>query len=305
MNDTQTRWDIVGIGAATVDELLIVDHYPLADSKQEVIATDRHGGGLVATASVASARLGVATAYVDVLGEDDLSHWVIADFEREGVDTSLIARHPDARPIHAFIIVEQGTGSRTILFTTAGHVPPTADKTLLDAVRAARVLMIDDVSTDPTATIRAMETARAAGVAVVADIERRTDAQLLALADHLIVSSGYAARTLGETDPAAAARAFWREDRAAVVITCGIQGSWYLDGTGEPQFQPAFTVQAVDTTGCGDVFHGAYAAGLVWGLDLPARVRLASAVAALKATQLGGRRGIPTRAQAEAFMAGA
>jgi len=294
---------IIGIGSATVDDLLIVDRFPVPDSKQEVVHADRQGGGLSATACVACARLGVPTAYVDVLGDDDLSHWVIADFEREGIDTSLIARKPEARPIHAVIIVEQDSGSRTILYSKAGHLAPIADETLLSAVRAARVLMIDDVSDDLTAAIRAMETAREAGVAVVADIEQRSDARLLALPDHLVVSSGFAQRTLGESDPAAAARAFWRSDRAAVVITCGVQGSWYLDASGDVQHQPAHAVQAVDTTGCGDVFHGAYAAGLVWGLSLAERVRFASVVAALKATQLGGRRGIPTRAQVEALLA--
>lgn len=295
---------IIGIGSATVDDLLIVDRFPVPDSKQEVVHADRQGGGLSATACVASARLGVPTAYVDVLGHDDLSQWVIADFEREGIDTSLIVRNPEARPIHAIIIIEQGIGSRTILYSKAGHMAPVADEALLAAVRQARVLMIDDVSNELTASIRAMEAAREAGVAVVADIEQRSDAPLLSLPDHLIVSSGFALRALGESDPAAAARAFWHDDRAAVVITCGAQGSWYLDASGEVQHQPAHEVQAVDTTGCGDVFHGAYAAGLVWGLSLAERVRFASVVAALKATKLGGRRGIPTRAEVEALLAG-
>ena len=85
-------------------------------------------------------------------------------------------------------------------------------------------------------------------------------------------------------------------------MTCGAAGSWYRDEAGPPRHQPAFPVSVVDTTGCGDVFHGAYAAALARGLDLAARVRFAAAAAALKATRAGGQAGIPTRAATEAFL---
>jgi sugar/nucleoside kinase (ribokinase family) len=88
------------------------------------------------------------------------------------------------------------------------------------------------------------------------------------------------------------------------VITWGVQGCWYI-GADEPQavrHQPAFPVQVMDTTGCGDVFHGVYAAGLAQGMALPERVRWASAAAALKATRPGGQLGIPIRAAVNDFL---
>src|SRR5688572_17792140 len=103
-------WDILGMGSATVDEFLMVDKFPLPDTKQEVLAVDRQGGGLVPTALVAAARLGLRCAAVDILGEDDLSRWIVADLQREGIDTSLIQHHPESRPIHAFVIVDSGQG---------------------------------------------------------------------------------------------------------------------------------------------------------------------------------------------------
>jgi sugar/nucleoside kinase (ribokinase family) len=66
--------------------------------------------------------------------------------------------------------------------------------------------------------------------------------------------------------------------------------------------QPAFKVAVVDTTGCGDVFHGVYAATLAQGFDLPTRIRWAAAAAALKATACGGQSGIPKRATVEQFL---
>lgn len=90
-----------------------------------------------------------------------------------------------------------------------------------------------------------------------------------------------------------------------VVVTCVADGCWYAGPAALPAFGPAFAVDAVDTTGCGDVFHGAYAAGLAVGLDLPGRIRLASATAALAATRPGGQAGIPDRHAVDALLVAA
>jgi sugar/nucleoside kinase (ribokinase family) len=153
----------------------------------------------------------------------------------------------------------------------------------------------------------AVRVAREAGVPVVADFERGEMPgfpDLLALVDHLIVSSEFAAWATGVGSPAEAAAQLWNADRRAVVVTCGAEGAWYVAGAGPARHQPAFAVSAVDTTGCGDVFHGAYAAALVRGLDVGERVRFASAAAALKATRRGGQAGAPTLEQVETFLPG-
>jgi len=88
-----------------------------------------------------------------------------------------------------------------------------------------------------------------------------------------------------------------------VVVTCGADGCWYLEpGSATPRHQPAFTVKVVDTTGCGDVFHGAYATGLARGMPVAERIRFAAAAAALKATQTGGQAGIPSLAEVQSFL---
>jgi sugar/nucleoside kinase (ribokinase family) len=148
----------------------------------------------------------------------------------------------------------------------------------------------------------------AAGIAVVADFEsippNKQFAKLVALADHPVVSLDFARRWTGCEQPAEAAKALWNDRRAAVVVTCGAEGCWYLgsDDPRGPRRQPAYCVNVVDTTGCGDVFHGAYAASLAQGLALPERIRFASAAAALKARVRGGQAGIPTREAVENFL---
>ncbi|MHB1317271.1 MAG: PfkB family carbohydrate kinase, partial [Anaerolineae bacterium] len=122
------------------------------------------------------------------------------------------------------------------------------------------------------------------------------------LTDHLIVGQRLAEQLTGESDPARAAEALWREDRTAAVVTAGSRGSWYRVA-GEPvRHQPIFPVTVVDTTGCGDVFHGAYALQLARGASNPECVRYAAAAAALKATRPGGRTGIPTHERVLALL---
>lgn len=297
-------WQILGIGSATVDDFLVTERYPAEDSKEEIITVDRQGGGLIATALVAAARLGVGCAYADLLGTDDLTAWIERDLQAEGIDVSLVGHHPDARPIHAYIVVSQSGHSRTIFYSMAGQQRYPADYPSLAAVRAAKVLLIDDVSQLNLGRIKdVVREARHHHIPVVGDFEKAPDPELLDHIDHLLISQSYAERLTGTRDPVNALRQIWRDDRAAIVITGGAEGCWYQERDGQAHHVAAYAVPVVDTTGCGDVFHGAYAAGLQWGWGMARRVRLASACAALKARALGGRRGIPTLAEVEAFLA--
>jgi sulfofructose kinase len=140
----------------------------------------------------------------------------------------------------------------------------------------------------------------------VADLEDDSDPQfhqLLALADHLILSRDFARALTGARSPAQAVRKLARPDRQVAVVTCGEEGCWYLaQGEAVPRRQPAFKVKAVDTTGCGDVFHGAYAFALARGMVLEERIRFAAGTAALKATRPGGQAGIPSLPAVRRFL---
>jgi sugar/nucleoside kinase (ribokinase family) len=261
---------------------------------------------LTATALVAAARLGARCAFAGFLGDDDDSRFVIGNFEREAIDVRHCVRQPGARPIHSTIIVDETHRTRTIFYNLQGSLGAAPDSPAEDVIRSARVLFVDHYGIE--GMTRAARIARAAGRSVVGDLERNEWPgfdELLALVDHLLVPRSFAVQATGCADPATAAARLWRDDRQAVVVTCGEEGCWYVDAA-DPRtarHQPAYRVEVVDTTGCGDVFHGAYAAALAQGLSMPERIRLASASAALKATRHGGQAGIPDRETVEAFLA--
>ena len=298
--------DVLGLGAVAVDDILYLDHFPDADSKMPIQRGERRAGGNAGTALVAARRMGRSCAYAGSLDEsEELSRFIISAFETEGVSTAHLARRPGTRPVHSTILMDMLGKTRTILFDIRATVGADAELPAEDVIRSARVLLVDHIGIE--GMVRAARVARAAGVPVVADLELDRDArfpELLALGNHLILPYDFARGITGGQGPAAILRALWREDRAAVVITRGAEGSWYVtsEEPGAVYFQPAFRVAAVDTNGCGDIFHGVYAAGLCEGLRAAERIRFASAVSALKAMRPGGQAAIPLRAAAERFL---
>ena len=298
------RFDILGLGCAAVDDILYVPAYPAPDAKVEVRLRERHCGGLTATALVAGARLGARCAFAGVLGDDEDSRFVLETFRREGIDVQHLVRRREAGPIRSVIVVDERRRTRNIFFDARPARGADARRPAREVILAARVLLVDRFGIP--GMIRAARLARRAGIPVVGDFESRSEPrfeELLTLTDHLILSARFAGELARVQAPAAAARALWRGDRAAVVITCGAEGCWFLDGDrAEPEHWPACRVRAVDTTGCGDVFHGAYAAGLARGWPLVERLRFASAAAALKATCHGGQSGIPELAEVQQFL---
>jgi ribokinase len=295
-------WDVLGFGAVTVDDLIYVDEYPVANSKARVRERRREGGGLCGTALVAAARLGACVAYAGVLGNDELSNFTREQLQNEGVDCSPLISQPQARPRYSTILIERAHGTRTVLADDVGWTELPAGHITPELVTRAKVLFIDH--TVPHSGLSAAILARRHMIPVVADIERlnvpRID-ELLAVVDHLVVGIQCGRQITGKESPAEMAQVL-SQTREVAVVTNGEHGCWFASH-GQVDHQAAFEVEVVDTTGCGDVFHGVYAAGLARGDTLAERVRLAAACAALKATHGGGRTGIPTREQLERFMA--
>ena len=299
---------VLGLGAVAVDDLLYVDEYPPAERKVRVRHRRRQCGGLTGTALVAAARLGAGTGYAGVLGEDELSAEISKCFCREGIGLRQCVRRPDARPAHSTIIVDQSQNTRTIFASRDGIIGADPELPPGAVIRSARVLLVDHHGL--AGTLRAVRIARDSGTAVVADFERDPGPpfdELLKLVDHLIVSERFARQLTGAADAPAAAAGLWNADRRAVVVTSGPFGCWYMLGDDNPRdvrprHFPSFSVEVLDTTGCGDVFHGAYAAGLAENLAIRQCVELASATAAIKATKRGGQAGIPDRETVAKFL---
>lgn len=301
------RYDVVGVGCCAADQLCVFDGEIVPDTKMRVGDMSRQGGGLVATGLVAVARLGGRARYLGKIGDDATSRFIRDEFVREGVDVSGLATEPGMSAISSFIVAGTALHTRTI-FYSVDRVPAFAPEDLRqEDVLSGDILFVDGFFVHPA--IQAAMWAREAGRRIVMDAEL-TDTEndeLMDLSTHVIASHAFAKSRVGDVPPEEAARRLHqrlaaRDPEKVVGVTAGGEGSYFVAPEGSFH-QPAFKVEVVDTTGCGDVFHGAFVFGLAQGWDVPQTAEFASAVAAMKARKLGGRAGIASLAEAEAFLA--
>ena len=294
------RKKVIGIGIACLDQLLLWQDAGRPVRGNKIVAHDLQGGGMAATALVAVARLGGEAECWAAIGTDWAAEQIVRGLEQENVDTNQMVRVEGAIGPLMVVAVDQPTGERS--FPYSSGVPSAAEPIAPPERLAAAGCLLVDGTLHKTALSAARE-ARRLGVPVVADIERLSEEtrELLAHVDYAIASEA-AAR-----GPGAAGRYHEACDLihamgpTHVVITRGDQGCVHSDGATFLE-RKAFPVEVVDTTGAGDVFHGAFCYGLVEGFPLEHNLAFASAAAALKCRALGGRAGIPTRAEVEQFL---
>ena len=288
--------DIVGLGVIAVDEMLYVDSYPPADGKKFLTGRRRQGGGNTSCALAAAARLGSHCAMLGRLGDDELSQFAREHLARGGVDLTFLLHDASCGPVYALIVVSADTGSRAIF------VDPASIKSLEPAelrsewFQSAKVLMVDHLY--PAIILPAVQMARQFGLQVVSDIELEMPqlAEIRAGIDHFICSAEFAVPYTGGRDPRAACEMLSRSaPHRAVVVTAGREGCyWCTHDQPEVKHVPGHRIDAVDTTGCGDVFHGAYCHGLAAGWTVERIIHFANAAAAVKATRTGGWAAVPT-----------
>jgi sulfofructose kinase len=294
---------VVGVGCAALDYLGVVPGMPGFDDAEAVMAQQWliSGGGPAATALVALARLGVEAAYLGVLGADIVGQAVRAEFVREGVDVGRLRFDTAFRSLTSLVLVQAGTGRRA--FISFRDSDPGFEWTEQDQelIRQARFLHLDGWY--PGIGLRAAEIARQAGVPVCLDayrVDERT-AEWVALADVLIATESFPRRYTGEEDLESASQILLAQGPDVVAVTLSERGCLVV--TREGSFRVAgFPVQVVDTTGAGDVFHGAFLYGLLQSWSLARTATFANAAGALACRQLGGRSAIPSLAELEAFL---
>lgn len=292
---------VVGLGQCCLDILGQTNTYPELDQKTELSSLLVQGGGPVATALVTLARLGVPVAMVGAVGDDTFGRQIREGLEDENVDCRHLAQSPEASSQVAFISVD-AEGHRNIFWHrgTAHFTVPESLPTLLAS--SVRILHLDGLHLEPA--IAAAKVARSMNVVTLLDAGtlRPGIEKLLPLIDHLVVSEKFARQASDHDDPEAALKYLAGYGAWAVTITSGSSGSLSMSADGHVFRQSAFKVDAVDTTGCGDVFHGGYSFGLLQGWPLPQTVRFAAACAALKTRALGGRTAIPTLQEVDSFL---
>ncbi|MBN1419824.1 MAG: hypothetical protein JXP34_13675 [Planctomycetes bacterium] len=293
---------VIGMSVACVDELLIVPHMPESDGTINVSRCDRQGGGIAATAMVAAARLGCRASLIGAVGADPIGEEVLAGLRVEKVDVSRVRIDPEGRTNFSVILVEERTGKRSIVYWPGCVEPFSLDRDDVDLIRSARGLLVDGHGVD--AQVEAARAARDAGVPVLMDGTRAYPGidRLIPWIDILVATRDFVSDYAPDDDLEAGLRKLRAMGPGEVVATAGEEGCWLLED-GCLWHQPAFPVDVVDTTGAGDVFHGAYIATRAQGKGPRDACRCAAGAAAMKCTGLGGRRAIPTRAELEAFLA--
>lgn len=294
--------NIVGIGANVCDTLITAPNFPKEDTKLKADSIVQCGGGPCATGLVAASRLGESCAYIGTLTDDGAGKFLVNDLEKYGVSTEFVSINPGFTSFSSFILLSSESASRTCVFHR-GDIPLwILNEEQINAVVNAKILMID--GNEMPAAMQAVHIAKENGTKVLYDAGGLYDGveNLLPYADILIPSEEFAlGHTKKDSVEEAAKFLFDKYCPEIVVITQGKKGGIIYDGK-EVKEYPAFPVDAVDTNGSGDVFHGAFAFCVSSGYNYYDACVFSSAVSALKCTKIGARAGVPTYDETTEFL---
>jgi len=294
--------DVVGVGLNATDTVILVHGFPALGSKERVVSVQQHAGGQVATALVTCRRLGLRARYIGKVGDDQPGRFQLQSLKREGIDLrySSVARGVPNQ--FAFIIVDQATGERTVFWDRDPRLALEPGELKSPALAGARALHLDGC--DVEACLVAAGWARRAGIPVVADLDTvyKNVERLFPFIDYLIASTNFLPAVTGEADPFRVLEYMAKEyGIRAPGMTLGRDGA-LLYWRGRFHYSPGFVVETVDTTGAGDVFHGAFIYGLIRGWKTDRILDFSNAMAGLNCTAIGARGGIRTQAEAEELM---
>jgi sulfofructose kinase len=298
------RFDVVGFGTNAVDHLITVERYPAFDSKVEIVGREIMPGGEVASTLVGLARLGIATCYVGRFGDDAEGALGLQSLADEGVDLSAAEVIPGATTQLAYIVIDQATGERTVMWSRDSRLGYDPDEAPLELARSCRVLHL--TPHDTAASTRMAEAARESGGIVSLDVDRWFPGteHLMQNTDICVSSAPLLAEITGQEDPRTALAEFSERFGCAICgVTLGDAGSMLICN-GEIVESPAFAVPggAVDTTGAGDAFRSGLLFGVLNGRTLAETSRIGNAVAALKCRAPGARTGLPGLAELDHFI---
>jgi sugar/nucleoside kinase (ribokinase family) len=293
--------DIIGVGLNATDTLIPLSRFPASGSKVEFRSASVLPGGQVASAMVACQRWGLRARYVGKLGDDDAARLHRAEFSRLGVDAKILTA-PGCASQQAFILVED-SGERTVLWKRDDRLTLRPEDLKKEWITDARAVHLD--GHDTVAAITVAEWAREAGIPVVADLDDLYPGveALFEKVDYLIVSRDIPERLTGSPHlTESLPRVQERFGCTLTAATLGRDGVVAWDGR-VFRYRPAWRVDAVDTTGAGDIFHAGFIYGFLRGWELERTLDFACAAAALNCTGTGARGGIRSVEEIEELMA--
>jgi sugar/nucleoside kinase (ribokinase family) len=297
------RFDVVGVGLNATDTLLVVPRFPAYAGKEPFVEEILSPGGQVASAMVTCATLGLSTKYIGTVGDDERGRVQLDSLRGTGIDISDVQVRANCANQSAYIVIDQSTGERTVLWRRPDGLKLDPSEIRPDMIESARLLHIDGHDTD--AVERAAKIARLSQIPVTVDVDTVYHGfdRVLPFVDYLITSSEFPGRWTNVNDPFRALETIQEEYGMRVAaMTLGAHGA-VARFQGRFHYSPAYVVNCADTTGAGDVFHGAFCYTVLEGMQLGDALDFSNAMAALNCTAIGARGGIQGLDAARKLMA--
>ena len=289
MTEHTRPFDVVGVGLNATDTLLVVSHFPAYGGKVPFIQEILSPGGQVASALVACSRLGLRTKYIGTLGDDERGRIQMESLTGSNIDLTHVQQRHNCSNQSAYIIIDQSTGERTVFWNRPECLAITPEEITPDQITCARLLHID--GHDTPAVARAASLARANNIPVTVDVDTIYPGfeNVLPNVDYLIASSEFPARWTRIEDPFRALQKLQSDYGMKVAaMTLGAHGALAL-AEGRFVYAPAFVINCVDTTGAGDVFHGAFCYAVLQDMAIDRALEFSNAMAALNCLGVGAR----------------
>lgn len=295
-------FDVVGVGLNATDTLILVPKFPAYAGKVAFSEEILSPGGQVASAMVACAELGLRVKYIGTVGDDERGRIQMESLRGSGIDLEDVQIRRGCPNQTAYILIDESTGERTVLWRREDSLRLEPEEVRPEMIASARMLHID--GHDTPAVARAASIARQHGIPVTVDVDTIYHGfeAVLPNVDYLIASSEFPGQWTSERDPFKALEMIQSEYKMKVAaMTLGAHGALALCD-GRYFYSPAFVVNCVDTTGAGDVFHGAFCYAILQGMSLQEALDISNAMAALNCMAIGARGGIKLLGQARSLM---
>lgn len=295
----QSSIDVVGVGLNATDTLIVVPSVPSYGGKapftDEVISV----GGQVASAMVTCQKLGLRSKYIGSIGDDERGKVQLESLKQSGVDIEHVQIRERCANQSAYIVIDQATGERTVFWHRDECLRILPEQIKTEQITCARLLHVDGHDTE--AITHAAHIAKQAAIPVTADVDTIYPGleKVLPKIDYLIASTEFPPNWTREQNPFIALKKIREEYKMHVTaMTLGRDGCLALDDDGF-HYAPGFVVDCIDTTGAGDVFHGAFCYALLKDYNLDQALEFSNAMAAINCRALGARGCIATCENAE------
>jgi sulfofructose kinase len=296
-------FDVVGVGLNATDTLLLAPHYPPCGDKVPFTREICSVGGQVATAMVTCARLGLRAKYIGTVGDDERGRIQMESLRASGVDIEHVQQRVNCPNQSAYIVIDEPTGERTVFWRRPDCLKISPEEIAVEQITGARLLHID--GHDTAAVERAARIARGHGIPVTVDVDTIYAGfeRVLPLVDYLIGSAEFPARWTGTEDPLRALKDIQGQcGMRLAAMTLGAFGALAYSPADGFVYSPGFEVDCRDTTGAGDVFHGAFCYAVLQRMTIANALEFSNAMAALNCKAFGARGGIRTFEDARELM---